>query len=88
MQDLSDHPFSPENIAYELGGDTESDRRWYAWVAEVERQLGHVLDGNDENGQGEGYSLDEAYDCWENGDTPAAYVAEIKARPRYRGRVE
>lgn len=93
MQDLSDHPFSPENIAYESGEfHDKSDRAWRIWCAEAERLLGHDLDGNDpdafdpnETG-GDGYSLDEAYIFFEKGRTPHGYVGLVGSRDRYHAR--
>jgi len=93
MIDLADHPFSPENIAYELGTYTPpSERAWLAFAAECERLLGHDLDGNDPAAfdprqPGCGYSIDEACDCHAKGMTPAAYVEMVKGRERYRGEV-
>ena len=82
MQDLSDHPFSPENIAYESGEDTESDRRWYAFVARVERLLDITsLDGTDSE---EGYSLDSAFEWWESNKTPDSYADEVRRKNRLR----
>ncbi|GAA5666016.1 hypothetical protein Brsp07_04525 [Brucella sp. NBRC 14130] len=86
MNDLSDHPFSPENIAYELGGSDKSERAWLRWCGDAERLLGHSLDGADVDGKGEGYSIDEAFERFERGESASAYVAMVKDRPRYRGR--
>jgi hypothetical protein len=71
--DLSDHPFSDENIAYESGADDTSDVAWFAFCAAVERELGiEDLDGNQVT---DGYSLDHAHDCWMAGDSPAETAA-------------
>lgn len=90
MQDLADHPFSQENIARESGALSKSDRAWEKFVSDCERLLGHSLDGCDVAGvgygEGEGYSLDEAYDVWSAGKTAHAYVGIITFRARYRGR--
>lgn len=91
MQDLADHPFSPENIAYESGAHVApSERAWLKFAAECERLLGHPLDGNDPwdaalAGTGDGFSIDEAVDFFEGGSTPERYVALVKSRERYRG---
>lgn len=89
--DLADHPFSPQSIAYEGGASSKSDRAWEAWCASAERLLGHSLDGCDVAGmgygEGEGYSLDEAYDVWQAGKSAHAYVATVTSRERYRGRL-
>lgn len=88
-QDLADHPFSPESIAFESGAPSKSEAAWYRWAGEVERLLGHDLDGNDVeiNGTpGEGYSIDEALDRFEAGASPHAYVAMVTSRERYRPR--
>lgn len=93
MQDLADHPFSAENIAYESGAFTsKSDRAWERFTATCERLLGHDLDGNDPDAfdanksDGDGYSLDEAYEVFKAGKTAHAYVAMVTSRERYTGR--
>ncbi len=93
MQDLADHPFSAENIAYESGSYTPRDeRKWLAFANECERLLGHDLDGNDPDAfdatktGGDGYSIDEAIEAFERGTTAHAYVAMVTSRERYRGR--
>lgn len=50
------------------------ERAWEAWVAKVEKLLGHDLDGNQER---DGYSLGFAHDHFWAGDTPEQYVAEV-----------
>ena len=94
MQDLADHPFSRESIAYESGDfASKSEAAWLKFVAECERLLGHDLDGNDPDAfanpgaePGDGYSLDEAGEYFDRGATPNAYVAMVGSRERYRGR--
>lgn len=83
MQDLADHPFSRENIARESGVADQTVHAWFRFVKECERLLGHDLDGNDTAGFDCGYSLDEAYDKWQAGYTPHAYVAMVVSRDRY-----
>lgn len=82
-EDLSDHPFAifMEGESY----SSPSEQAWLAWCKAVERLLGHDLDGDDES---EGYSLDEAYACWEAGDSPQTYVDEVRGRLRYQQRSE
>lgn len=84
LADLSDHPFSPQNIALESGAADRSERAWLRWIAQAETLIGHDLDGNDVKQAGCGYSLDEALDVFEAGSTPAEYVATVKARARYQ----
>ena len=90
MTDLRDHPFSSESIAYESGAASKGDRAWENFVYECTRLLGHSLDGCDVAGmgygEGEGYSLDEAFDVWEAGKSAHAYVAMVLSRERYQGR--
>ncbi len=76
LADLSDHPFSQESIAYECGGDSPSDRRWYAFCRKVEALIGVDLDGDEDE---DGYSIDGAYAAWEVGVSPAEYAAEVRA---------
>lgn len=87
MSDLSDHPFSPENVARESGAYDRSEAAWLRFAAVVERGLGHDLDGCDPNFcDGEGYSLDEAFYEFSRGTTAEHYVADVKGRDRYKGR--
>lgn len=83
MHDLSEHPFSPQSVAFE--GGASGDREWYLWLREAERLIGHSLDGNDPDFEhGDGYSMDEAYNEWEAGKAPQAYVSDVKGRARYK----
>lgn len=50
----------------------ESD--WLSWINKAESMTGHSLDG-DQNM--DGYSMDEAYDAWQDGKTPVEYVESI-----------
>lgn len=52
------------------------ERAWEAWTKKVEALLGHSLDGDQEV---DGYSLDYAFDFFDDGATPEEYVAEIRA---------
>lgn len=54
---------------------------WERWATRAERIAGHSLDGD---GATDGYSLDEAYDAWQEGVTAADYVNRIRARRRNR----
>ncbi len=57
-----------------------SERAWDRWVAKVEKLLGHPLDGDQDR---DGYSLDFANDCFNDGVTAEEYaldVADAKAR--------
>lgn len=84
-RDLSDHPFSPENIRRESGAPDKSERAWFKFVRLVEAALGHDLDGNDvDRINGDGFSLDEAHDWFELGRTAVDYIDEVRSRPRYK----
>lgn len=83
MADLSDHPFSPDNVARESGASDRSERAWLRFCADARRLLGHDIDGNDVNAAGCGYSIDEAYEVFEAGKTAHAYVAMVTSRERY-----
>lgn len=82
--ELSDHPFSPESVASESGASDRSERAWLKWVGDVERLLGHDIDGNDVDAAGDGFSMDEAYDRFRDGATAFGYSAVVKGRARYR----
>lgn len=47
---------------------------WELWVDKVEAVVGHSLDGNLVE---DGYSIDNAYEAWEAGQTPGEYSATI-----------
>jgi hypothetical protein len=53
---------------------------WERWAARVEGILGHSLDGNQDE---DGYSMDEAYEVWESGESPQAFAYCIYTRPGY-----
>ncbi|KFL31454.1 hypothetical protein JP75_07835 [Devosia riboflavina] len=84
MQDLADHPFSAENVASESGAPDRSERSWLKFADECERLFGHSLDGNDPDGKGDGYSIDEAHEHWERGTSAQGYVTMAASRERYR----
>lgn len=86
--ELSDHPFSPESVAAESGASDPSERAWLKWVSAVEGHLGHDIDGNDVEGAGDGFSMDEAYDRFCDGATAFGYSAVVKGRSRYRAFLE
>lgn len=85
MTDLNAHPFSPASVAREGGAPDRSERAWLRWAAKVERLLGHDIDGNDVDGKGCGYSLDEAHDYFRKGATAHSYAALVGSRDRYMG---
>lgn len=81
-EDLNDHPF-----AIFMAGESfisDGERAWLAWVKKVEKLLGHSLDGDQET---DGYSMDFAYDEFENGLTPEHYVADIRAACKHQWRL-
>lgn len=60
-----------------------SERAWLRWVASAEALAGHDLDGDNSAaaqaaGTACGYSLDEAVEAFERGETAAAYVASFR----------
>lgn len=79
MIDLSDHPFSPENISRESGASAQQEKRWLNWVAKAERIAGHSLDGDQDV---HGYSLDGALEAFERGTSAADYVSSFQGRGR------
>lgn len=79
MTDLDDHPFSAANIAREGGAPDASEARWLKWAAEVERLLGHDLDGNENE---DGYSIDFAYEAFSAGHIPASYAGDVAKKKR------
>jgi hypothetical protein len=53
-----------------------SEARWLDWVATAKKIVGHDLDGD---GDEDGYSLDEAYEAYERGDSASDYAAHVAA---------
>lgn len=86
MQDLSDHPFSPENIAYESGEDSASDKAWSAWLKRAAFLIGVAsLDGDEKE---DGYSLDFAFESFERGETADWYASEVQRKLRLRASID
>lgn len=81
--DLEDHPFHPDQVAAE-SGESFGERQWLSWCGSAEKLLGHDLDGDDPEFNGDGYSLDEAFDAFRAGVSPTQYVETVRARSRYR----
>lgn len=79
MTELSDHPFSAENISRESGATDPQEASWFRWIAKAERIAGHSLDGDQEV---HGYSLDHAYEAFERGTAAADYVSSFQGRGR------
>lgn len=48
---------------------------WEKWVKRVEKILGHDLDGNQDT---DGYSLDFALECFDEGMTAEQYAASVQ----------
>lgn len=75
-----------EMIAYESGNDARWSR-WARWYEQVERLLGHDLDGDQET---DGYSLDDAFKLYskprlrgEARITPEQYAQKVRGNPKY-----
>lgn len=72
--------------------DTPADRSFSAFVARAERLLGVAdLDGDNSEaakaaGTADGYSLDEASDAFDRGETAAKYAASVRANLAAQGR--
>jgi hypothetical protein len=45
-----------------------------SWVEKVEKVVGHDLDGDKDE---DGYSLDDAFDCYEKGISPEYYIRKV-----------
>jgi AraC-like DNA-binding protein len=48
---------------------------WELWVKAVEKNLGHSLDGDQ---QEDGYSLGFAYDAWKSGSKASEYALQVR----------
>jgi hypothetical protein len=70
-----------EMIEFESGQDSPEDRRWYAWLRQVETLLGvETIDGDQ---QTEGYSLDYALEAFQRQQSPLEYARDVNtARTR------
>lgn len=67
-----------EFAAAESAGLLTSD--WERWASKAEGILGHSLDGDHDE---DGYSLDEAYDVWQEGESAGAFAYSIYTRAGY-----
>lgn len=56
--------------------ESSHEKAWNRWADEVEELLGHDLDGDLNT---EGYSLDTAYDMWNDGIKPGEAKVLIEA---------
>ena len=63
---LDDHPMAVFHAAEQA---TITEMQWLAWIDEVDALFGYSLDGD----QGDGVSLDYAYDAYREGLTPVEY---------------
>jgi len=61
---------------WEAERETARDRAWSRWVDNVERSLGHSLDGNQAT---DGYSMDWAYEMWQQELTAREAAARVRA---------
>lgn len=55
------------------------EKRWMRWSDQVEKLLGHDLDGDEAS---DGYSIDGAFANFEAGETAENYVAEVRANKK------
>lgn len=60
-------------IAYE-SNEGGAHAKWDRWIAKAQKLAGHDLDGDQET---DGYSLDNAVDCFRAGMTVEQYVATL-----------
>lgn len=75
--DHTDAEFERRQHAYEMGEESPSEKRWYAFCREAEKLLGFDLDGTESE---DGYSLDFAHDAFQAGKSPAEYAAGVRAK--------
>lgn len=62
---------------------SNQEESWINWVNEIERIAGHSIDGDQAKN---GYSLDHAYDKFEQGWQPSAYYQwHVKPKPTLTG---
>ena len=59
------------------------DGAWERWAIKAEKIAGHSLDGDNSDaakaaGTADGYSLDNAFEAWKSGLSPAVYIKSIK----------
>lgn len=54
---------------------------WERWADHAEKLIGHSLDGDR---QKDGFSIDEAFEVFDRGCSPAAYVTMVATRANYR----
>lgn len=61
-----------------------SECAWIKWANQVERLLGHSLDGENSQeaidaGTNDGYSMDEAFAAFNRGDSARLHASEVEA---------
>ncbi len=61
---------------------TQEWRSWRVWILKAEAAIGHDLDGDQDT---DGYSFEFAREAFERRQTPAQYVARVRANPAYSG---
>jgi len=79
-----EHPFMEFVLGESNAGyASDEEKAWLRWVKQVERILGHDIDGNESvearaHGMSDGYSADGAYAAWEQNISAAEYAAEVE----------
>lgn len=53
---------------------------WEKWCTHLETLMGHSIDGDSET---DGYSMDEAYEMWEQGHSVYAVSYAFRSRGQY-----
>ncbi|ELR10218.1 hypothetical protein GMDG_08729 [Pseudogymnoascus destructans 20631-21] len=71
---LEEHPHF--QLLHSESYESPTERAWLRWTKQVEKLLGHSLDGNQ---QRDGYSLDYAHDAFADGVSVTDYVQEVCA---------
>lgn len=94
MFDVTDLEYARRATAYEMGAESNADRRWSRWYKSAEMSViangwdgkfdngkTRGLDGNEYTAGGEasdGYSIDGAYDAFEAGSSVQRYIAKVE----------
>lgn len=96
MFDATDLETARRAHEYEMGSETNADRKWTrfynaaeaaiiaeGWDGQFNNGKSRGLDGNEYTDEGEpsdGYSIDGAYEAWERGWSVERYIAHVAVK--------
>jgi hypothetical protein len=77
---------SVDYLDYAIAHTVSTDpNHWYCWVRDVEKDLGHSLEGDLAT---DGYSKNEAFMAWRNGYSVLGYASRVRSAKHALWRAE